>query len=200
MLKNIENAGFRFFYAHENNTLLDRSKLVCTRDDLTQPKYVLNKTDVFESFSRESMNTKWAHNIITNLAVFAALLKDVPMRCKNAIYPSLCLKTTQSTLSCLKRIQESPITKTCAILMHLLSICMALKDWKNKLWNFSTYSSKHLTNLVPIISKVSIWTLVLLLRICYFSKLCCMMKILWKGTWSENLLDEVCRNTNILCD
>ena len=28
ILKNIEDGGFRFFYAHENNTLLDRSKLV----------------------------------------------------------------------------------------------------------------------------------------------------------------------------
>ena len=28
-LKNIENGGFRYFYAHENNTLLDRSKLTC---------------------------------------------------------------------------------------------------------------------------------------------------------------------------
>ena len=29
ILKNIEDGGFRYFYAHENNTLLDRSKLVC---------------------------------------------------------------------------------------------------------------------------------------------------------------------------
>ena len=36
ILKNIEDGGFRYFYAHENNTLLDRSKLVCTHDDLTK--------------------------------------------------------------------------------------------------------------------------------------------------------------------
>ena len=35
ILKNLEDGGFRYFYAHENNTLLDRSKLVCTHDDLT---------------------------------------------------------------------------------------------------------------------------------------------------------------------
>ena len=29
ILKNIEDSGFSYFYAHENNTLLDRSKLVC---------------------------------------------------------------------------------------------------------------------------------------------------------------------------
>ena len=59
ILKNIEDGGFRYFYAHENDTLLDRSKLVCTHDDLAKLKYFLNKTDVIESCSRERMNTKW---------------------------------------------------------------------------------------------------------------------------------------------
>ena len=48
-LKNIEDGGFRYFYAHENNTLLDRSKLVCTHDDLAKLKDLLNKTDVIDS-------------------------------------------------------------------------------------------------------------------------------------------------------
>ena len=58
ILKNIEDGGFRYFYAHENNTLLDGSKLVCTHDDLTKWKEFLNKTDVIVSCSRERMNTK----------------------------------------------------------------------------------------------------------------------------------------------
>ena len=59
-LKNKEVGGFRYFYAHENNTLLDRSKFVCTHDDLAKLKDFLNKTDVIESCSREErMNTKW---------------------------------------------------------------------------------------------------------------------------------------------
>ena len=45
ILKNIEDGGFRYFYAHENNTLLDRSKLVRTHDDLAKLKDFLNKTD-----------------------------------------------------------------------------------------------------------------------------------------------------------
>ena len=32
--KNLDDRGFRYFYAHDSNTLLDRSKLVCTEDDL----------------------------------------------------------------------------------------------------------------------------------------------------------------------
>ena len=92
ILKNIEDGGFRYFYAHENNTLLDRSKLVCTHDDLAKLKDFLNKTDVIETCSRERMNTKWRFYKLTNLTVFAALLKDVPMGCKNAVLPEPVLK------------------------------------------------------------------------------------------------------------
>ena len=52
ILKKIEDGGFRYFYAHENNTLLDRSKFVCTHDDLAKLKDFLNQTDVIESCSR----------------------------------------------------------------------------------------------------------------------------------------------------
>ena len=85
ILKNIEDGGFRYFYAHENNTLLDQSNFLCTPDDLSKLEDLLNKTDVIESFSRERMNTKWRFYKLTNLTVFAALLEDVPMGCKDAV-------------------------------------------------------------------------------------------------------------------
>ena len=85
VLKNIEDGGFRYFYAHENNTLLNRSKLVCTHDDLTKLKDFFNKTFGIESCSRERLNTKWRFYKLTNLTVFAALLKVVPMGCKDAV-------------------------------------------------------------------------------------------------------------------
>ena len=49
ILKNIQDGGFRYFYAHENNTLLDRSKLLCTHDDLAKLKVIPNQTHVIES-------------------------------------------------------------------------------------------------------------------------------------------------------
>ena len=91
-LEIIEDGGFRYFYAHENSTLLDRSKLVCTHDDLAKLKDFLNKTDVIKSCSRERMNTKWRFYKLTNLSVFAALLKVIPMGCKNAVLPKPLLK------------------------------------------------------------------------------------------------------------
>ena len=36
--KNFENGMYRYFYAQENNTVVDRSKLVCTPDDITNLK------------------------------------------------------------------------------------------------------------------------------------------------------------------
>ena len=99
ILKNIDDGGFRYFYAHENNTLLDRSKLVCTHDDLAKLKDFLNQTDVIESCSRERMNTKWRFYKSTDLTVFAAVLKDVPMGCKNAVLPEHLLRN--GTINCL---------------------------------------------------------------------------------------------------
>ena len=99
ILKNIEGGGFRYFYAHENNTLLDRSKLVCTHDDLAKLNDFLNQTDVIGSCSQERTNTKWRFYKLTNLTVFAALPKDVPMGCKNAVLPKPLLKN--HTINCL---------------------------------------------------------------------------------------------------
>ena len=99
ILKNGEDGGFRGFKAHENNTLLDCSKLVCTHDDLAKLNDFLNKTDVIESCSRERMITRWMFYKLTNLTVFAALLKDVLMGCKVAVLPEPLLKNC--TINCL---------------------------------------------------------------------------------------------------
>ena len=99
ILKNKEDGAFRYFHAHENITLLDRSNLVCTHDGLVKLKDFLNKTDVIESCSRERINTKWRLYKLADLTVFAALLKDVPMVCKNAVQPKPLLRN--GTINCL---------------------------------------------------------------------------------------------------
>ena len=45
------------------------------------------------------MNTKWRFYKLTNLTVFAALLKDVPMGCKDAVLPEPLLRN--GTINCL---------------------------------------------------------------------------------------------------
>ena len=72
---------------------------MCTHEDLAKLKDFLNQTDVIESSSRERTNTKWRFYKLTNLTVFAALLKDVPMGCKSAVLPEPLLKN--HTINCL---------------------------------------------------------------------------------------------------
>ena len=100
ILKNIENGRkFRYFYAHENNTLLEQSKHVSNKDDMTKLKEILKKTDVTESCTKERSNTKWRFFKITNLTIFAALLRDIPMDCKDAVLLESLLKN--HTVNCL---------------------------------------------------------------------------------------------------
>ena len=99
ILKNIEDGGFRYFYAHENNTLLDRSKIVCTHDDLAKFKDFLNETDVIESCRRERMNSKWRFYKLRNLTAFAVLPRNVPMGCNDAVLPEPLVRN--GTINCL---------------------------------------------------------------------------------------------------
>ena len=92
ILKNIEDGAFRNFYAHENNTMPSRLKLVCTNDDLAKLKENLKQTDVIESCRREILNTMRRFYKLTNMTVFAVLLKDVHMGCKIAVLPELLLR------------------------------------------------------------------------------------------------------------
>ena len=91
ILKNIEDGKVRYFYAHENNTLLEQSKLVSNKDDTAKLKEMLKKTDVIESCTKERSNTKWRFFKLTNLTIFAALLRDIPTGCKDAILPESLL-------------------------------------------------------------------------------------------------------------
>ena len=73
---------------------------MCTRNDLAKLKVSLNKIDVIESSRREKMNTKWRFYKLSKMTVFAALLKDVPMGCKNAVLPEPLLKN--GTINCVR--------------------------------------------------------------------------------------------------
>ena len=123
ILKRLEDGRYRYFYAHEINTLLDRSQLVCTKDDLTKLKNIVNQTDVIESCTRERMNTKWKIYQLTNLTVFAALLKDIPMGCRDAVLPDPLLKN--HTVNCLtfeQNTRQPSIDNLClfrALALHL---------------------------------------------------------------------------------
>ena len=58
VVKNIEDGTFRYFSAHENNTVMERSKIVCKQVDMTNLKDGLQKLVIFEVCTRERANTK----------------------------------------------------------------------------------------------------------------------------------------------
>ena len=99
ILKNIEDGNFRCFYAHENNTLLGQSKLVSNKDDMAKLKDILKKTDVIELCTKERSNTKWRFLKLTNLTLFDALPRDIPMGCKDAVLSESLLKNL--SINCL---------------------------------------------------------------------------------------------------
>ena len=57
-LKNVEDGSCRYFYAHENNTVMERLKLVCTQADMTILKDRMQKMDIVDICNRERSNTK----------------------------------------------------------------------------------------------------------------------------------------------
>ena len=200
ILKNIEDGGFRYFYAHENKTLLARSKLVCTNDNMAKLKDFLDKTDVIESCSRERMNTKWSFYKLTDLTVFAALLKDVPMGCKKAVLSGSLLRNR--TINCLMYDENTrqPHNKNfClfrAFALHL-HFTQRLEEETSNLFNLFVNKMEGLStdwfqgilmNDIPTVEDL------LTLNILLYD-----IDIV-DGNIVENLQDEVCRNTNKLWD
>ena len=53
LLKNIEYGMCKYFYAHENNTIMERGKLVNTQADMTNLKGRMHKMDTVEICTRE---------------------------------------------------------------------------------------------------------------------------------------------------
>ena len=56
--------------------------------------------DIVDLCARERANTKWRSYKLTNLTVFAALLKDVPMGCKDSVLPEPLFKN--QNVNCLR--------------------------------------------------------------------------------------------------
>ena len=150
ILKNIEDGKFSYFHAHENNTLLEQSKLLSNKDDMTKLKEILKKTDVIESCTKERSITKWRFIKLTNLTIFAALLRDIPMGCKDAVLPESVSKN--HTVSCLpyepqtKKPHKDNLCLFRALAVHLHENDKRLEEETSKFFNLFLLNS---TNLDP---------------------------------------------------
>ena len=140
VLKNVEDGSCRYFYAHENNTLMERSKLVCTSDDITNLKEKLQIMDIVDLCTREGANTKWKFYKLTNLTVFATLLKDVPVGCEDCVLPEPLLKNQNVNCLTFEKNTRKPYNAIFAFSEQLLCIYLALRDWRKKHPKFSNFS------------------------------------------------------------
>ena len=52
----------------------------------------MQKMDIANLLTRETANTKWKFYELTNLTIFASLLKKVPMGCKDTVLPERILR------------------------------------------------------------------------------------------------------------
>ena len=59
VLKKVEDGMCRYFHAHENNTIMQRSTLLCTQVDMTNLKDRMQKMDIVDFFTGGRANTKW---------------------------------------------------------------------------------------------------------------------------------------------
>ena len=98
----------RYFYAHQNNTITERAKLVCTQADMTNLKDRMQKLDFVDTCTRKRANTNWKFYKLTNLTIFASLLKDVPMGCKETVLPEPLLKNHKVNCLTFERVTRQP--------------------------------------------------------------------------------------------
>ena len=75
---------------------------------MTNLKDRMHKLDIVELCTRERANTKWKFHKLTILSIFASLLKDVPMGCKDTILPEPLLKNHNVTCLILREIRDNP--------------------------------------------------------------------------------------------
>ena len=102
---------------------MERSKLLCTPDDITNPKEKLQKLDIVELCTRERANTKWKFYKLTNLTVIAAPLKDVPIGCKHTVLPEPLLRNCNVNCRAFERNTRQPYNDNLcffrAVALHL---------------------------------------------------------------------------------
>ena len=134
-----------YFYAHENNTIMERAKLVCTQADMTNLKDRKQKMDIVDLCTRERAITKWKFYNFTNLTIFASLLEDVPMGCKDTVLPEPLMRNCN--VSCLtfeKNTRQAYNDNLClfrAVALHLFGN-ERLEEETSKIFNLFLNNSE----------------------------------------------------------
>ena len=101
LLLNVEINDYCYYYPHENNLLLDRAHLLSNKNDLLNLQSEIGKFDLIETCTQErrqkpvDRNSKWRFALITNVTIFAALLKNIPLGCLDSVLPEPLLRNPE---------------------------------------------------------------------------------------------------------
>ena len=136
-IRNVEGGKGGYFYEHKNNSLLKRSLLIANKKDMREFQHRLDDLNIVELSTRERSSTKWKLLFSTNVTIFAALLKSVPVVCKDILLTSSLVR--RSDVNCLtyKSNKERYNDKHC----FLRSLCIhntesqKLEEETKKLFN-----------------------------------------------------------------
>ena len=147
VLRNVEDGSYRFLSEHENSSLLERSLLIANKEIVTEFQQRLDDLDIVELSTRERSSTKWKLLLTTNVTFFAALLKSVPVGCKDSSLPPTLVK--RSDVNC--RSYTSNKERYNDNLCLLRAVCMhktgkdRVEEETKKLFNASLTANSHLS-------------------------------------------------------
>ena len=82
----------------------------------------VEKFDIVEQCTQERQNTKWRFKLITNVTIFAALLKNIPMGCPDSVLPEPLLKN--HSVNCLLSNKDKEPYKDHLCLFRALAMYM----------------------------------------------------------------------------
>ena len=146
VLKNIQDGLCRYFYAHENNTFMEISKLECSQTEKTNLKSRIQKIDFVDICTREGAYTMWKFYRHTNLTAFASLLKDVPMGCKDTVFSEPLLKNHIVNCFTFERNSRQPRNESLCLFTELalhLHGNEKLEEETSKIFNFFLNNSEE---------------------------------------------------------
>ena len=75
--------------------MFEKSQLLCFKAELNTVQGKVEKFDIVEQCNQERQNRKWRSKLITNVTIFAALLKNISVVSPDSVLHEPLLRHTQ---------------------------------------------------------------------------------------------------------
>ena len=98
---------------------MERSKLVCTENDMTNSEDKLQIKNIVDRCTKERVNTKWRLYKLTKITDFAALPKAIPMGCEDAVIHDPLLENHIENCLTFERNTRQPYKYNLCLASHL---------------------------------------------------------------------------------